>query len=85
MFDTKSGIELKIALGNYRMFFTPSQSLNPVSLSHPTDCQADTEDYFHRKRLPAEVVEADVRETTMADGAKERLEAFVSRASEREA
>ncbi|ORY28618.1 hypothetical protein BCR39DRAFT_534412 [Naematelia encephala] len=62
MFETTSGLDVKIALGNYRMFFSPQ-----------------TEDYFHRKRLPAEVVEMDLKETSLAEDATKRLEEWVQR------
>ena len=38
---------------------------------------ADTEDYFHRRRLPAEVVEIDLREASLAEGGKARLESLI--------
>ena len=55
------------------MFFTPGICFNRLPSAWLIGC-LDTEDYFHRKRLPAEVVEADLKETSMAEGAKERLE-----------
>ena len=61
-FETKSGLEIKIALGNYRMFYTP-----------------DTEDYFHRKRTSAELVDQDTKETEEAAAAKKRLEEWVGK------
>ena len=44
----------------------------------------DTEDYFHRQRLPAAVVELDLRESSLAESAKKRLEEFVERSGQRE-
>ena len=61
-FETRSGLEIKVALGNYRMFFTP-----------------ETEDYFHRNRTPAEMVESDLKEEAMTEVAKKRLDEFVAR------
>ena len=78
-FETKSGIEIKIALGNYRMFFTPCplSTVCPHHLKLLMVDSKDTEDFFYRKRLPAEVVEASLHESSWAEGAKRRLEAFV--------
>ena len=81
-FETKSGIEIKIALGNYRMFFTPGQ-YSCIGCPVGAESRKETEDYFHRKRSPAEIVEMDIREETFGEGAKKRLDTMVDkRASE---
>lgn len=85
-FETKSGIEIKIALGNYRMFFTPGPLKHrcPAPSISADGGIKDTEDFFYRKRLPAEVVEASLHESSWADSAKKRLEAFIERERGRE-
>lgn len=61
-YDIVSGLEMKIALGNYRMFFTPS---------------TEDYFHRDRSDTPAQIAEAGVRAEKMKERNLKKLEEFI--------